>query len=368
MKFAIRDTYRPRGCRGGIGWYTLWLAEALSRELGGLDVFTQEPKAFPSCRALQDGAEFAGTRWSRGLALLRKIANPVRMMDAYDGVILPHPQEPAVRMAAGIQVLVVHDLIPLVLLDRSIKGRMHGAFFRQILPISMRRVDRIVVPSHSTKFDLLDRFELAPEKVQVIPNGFNAGLATMARGLTAGAWYPKGVPRDYLVYVGNATPHKNLRRLVQALSLVRAHLDVGLVLVGTAEPDWYQDLASVLGLEGGVAFIGCLPDADLAKVLGHARALVQPSLYEGFGMPPLEAMSVGVPVVASNIGSLPEVCGQAALYFDPYDVPSMAATLERILVDETVRHACVEEGLRQAGLFGWDIAARAFRDMIAEAA
>jgi len=364
MKFAIRDTYRPQGCRGGVGWYTLWLAEALSRELGGLDVFTQEPEAFPNCRAVQDGTGFAGAGWSRGLALLRKVANPVRMMNAYDGVILPHPQEPAVRIAAGIQVLVVHDLIPLAQPDRSIKGRMYGAFYRRLLPMSMRRVDRIVVPSHCTKSDLLDRFELAPEKVQVIPNGFNARLTTMARGLAAGAWSPQGVPRDYLIYVGNATPHKNLRRLVQALSLVRAHLDVGLVLVGTAEPDWYRGLASVLGLAGGVAFLGHLSDADLAKVLRHARALVQPSLHEGFGMPPLEAMAVGVPVAASNISSLPEVCGQAALYFDPYDVPGMATTLERILVDETVRLGCTDEGLRQAARFGWDITARKFKDMV----
>jgi len=362
-RVLIRDTYRRAQCRGGVGWYTLWLAQALSR-LDSVEVHTQEPGAYPGCRVTHAGERYAGSAARRGAALFLESVFPRRVQGSYDCIILPHPFEPTVRRGDGVQVLVVHDVIPLVLPPRSLRGLVNHVYYRLIVRAAMGRADRVVVPSEATRRDLLSFFDLATEKVRVIPNGFNTRLATLWAQAPQAA--PTSLPPRYLAYVGNGSPHKNLNRLVQALGRLHRRLDLGLAVVGAGQPDWFPELGRRLGIEGHVVFLDEVREADVAGVLGHAQALVHPSLYEGFGMPPLEAMSLGVPVAVSGTSSLPEVCGKAALYFDPLDVDDMAATIERLVTDAEVRRRCIDEGFRQAGRFSWELTAQRFLDLTSE--
>jgi glycosyltransferase involved in cell wall biosynthesis len=177
--------------------------------------------------------------------------------------------------------------------------------------------------------------------------------------------------KRYLLYVGGLSPHKNLPRLIDAL----AQLDgsrVVLVLVGdmkdvfhTHVPVMRQAIARA-GLEARVIMPGFVPDENLVYLYTRAHALVQPSLMEGFGLPAVEAMACGIPVVSSRAGSLPEVVGDAGIFFDPTDVASITEALREILADDSRRDHLARQALTRAARFSWDHAAKALRDCFEE--
>ena len=173
----------------------------------------------------------------------------------------------------------------------------------------------------------------------------------------------------FLLYVGGLSPHKNLGRLIAAWATVAdSHLDAKLVLVGdfednfTTEIDHLRAEVDRLGLEESVHLTGFVPDADLAHFYRQAEALVQPSLMEGFGLPAVEAMASGTPVLSSTAGSLPEVVGPAGWFFDPTDGAGMAATMNRLLDQPTERNRLARLALVQARQFTWTRAARLLLD------
>jgi len=170
---------------------------------------------------------------------------------------------------------------------------------------------------------------------------------------------------EYVLYVGTLQPRKNLGRLLEAVALLRKEARRGeapsLIIAG--RKGWLYDpvfqQVERLGLEGEVVFPGYVPQEDLPALLSGARLFVFPSLYEGFGLPVLEAMACGTPVVCSNVSSLPEVAGDAALLVDPLDVEGMAEAMNRLLQDEGLRAELVERGYRQVRRFSWERCARA---------
>ncbi len=164
--------------------------------------------------------------------------------------------------------------------------------------------------------------------------------------------------KPYFLYVGNAYPHKNLERLLEVFASLRADgLDAQLVLVGKMDHfyDRLRKEAAALGLlgRGDVVFYGFAEEADLAELYRRARAYVFPSLLEGFGLPPLEAMRCGTPVAAAGNSCLPEILGDAALYFDPEDAADMAKAMRTIFADETLRARLSGLGLARVGRFSW---------------
>lgn len=172
-----------------------------------------------------------------------------------------------------------------------------------------------------------------------------------------------GLSETYLLYVGTLHPRKNLVRLVQAFArFLRSSMSSDLQLVLAGQKGWLFDevFAQVrrLGLTERVVLTGYVPDADLPVLLSGALAFVFPSLYEGFGLPVLEAMACATPVVCSNVSSLPEVAGDAALLVDPLDTESLAGAIGRIVTDEGLRRTLVERGLRQIRCFSWRRCAR----------
>jgi glycosyltransferase involved in cell wall biosynthesis len=185
------------------------------------------------------------------------------------------------------------------------------------------------------------------------------------------AWFaPPDVQRPerpYLLFVGNVKPHKNLPRLLDAFDRIKADIPHDLIIVGRKEGFITVDnsvLDRITGFAGRVAFTGYVPDDALRRLYAGADALILPSLYEGFGLPPVEAMASGLPVLVSRAASLPEVCGDAALYCDPMDVADMAAQLRRVVADQPLRELLKAKGRARAGQLRWDDAAQAYEILI----
>ncbi len=223
---------------------------------------------------------------------------------------------------------------------------------------NMRRARHVIADSQATKRDLVKYCNGAPDKIHVIYPGYDRAFAPV-RDLTrlAAVRERYGLPSEYVIHVGTCQPRKNLSTLLDAFAIVaKERGDLHLALVGKRgwldEPLYAQ--AQQLGLEERVHFTGYAPRDDLPALLTAARVFVLPSLYEGFGLPVLEAMACGTPVICSNASSLPEVAGDAAMLVDPSDPRAWAEALERLLDDEPLRATLAQSGLGQVARFSWE--------------
>jgi glycosyltransferase involved in cell wall biosynthesis len=192
--------------------------------------------------------------------------------------------------------------------------------------------------------------------LRVVPSGIEPDWFSRPAGESP--W-----PRPYLVYVGNLKSHKNLPRTLVGFARIAARVPHDFLLIGAGSA---QPLAAMLDprIRSRVHFLGSLDDAGVKRHIAHASGLVLASLYEGFGLPPLEAMALGVPVLVARAASLPEVCGDAALYCDPRSVDDIALGLERLLCDASSRARLVREGPERARRFVWDDSARGTAEVI----
>ena len=217
----------------------------------------------------------------------------------------------------------------------------------------------VLADSQATRADLVARYGTSPDKITVAYPGRDEALAPVRDPSAIQAVRARyGIDGRYFLYLGTLQPRKNLSRLIAAFGRLRS--DAVLVLAG--QRGWlYQDLfAQVrrLGLEGRVYFPGYVPDQDKATLMSGALAFVFPSLYEGFGLPVLEAQACGCPVITSTTSSLPEVAGEAAVLVDPADVEGIAAALERAAADPALRATLIERGFSNVRRFSWDACAR----------
>jgi glycosyltransferase involved in cell wall biosynthesis len=218
---------------------------------------------------------------------------------------------------------------------------------------------RVIAVSQATKQDVVDLFGAAAERIDVVYNGVDAGFCPAPAAEVEAFRGSAGLPARFILHLGTLEPRKNLVRLVQAFAQVRAH-DAGqppvkLALAGGKGWDYDAIFAEVarLGLEQEVLFPGYVRDEDLAGWYRAAAVFVYPSLLEGFGLPVLEAMACGAPTVTSNLSSLPEVAGDAALLVDPTSVDALAGALLRLLADADLARELRGRGLAQAARFPW---------------
>jgi glycosyltransferase involved in cell wall biosynthesis len=244
--------------------------------------------------------------------------------------------------------------------------REFSAWYRLFTPALARRVRRIIAPSEFTRARLVERCEIDPARVAVVPLGVGLGFRPPDPEASEAlrARYP-ALRGRYVLSLGTLEPRKNLGRLFDAWrGLAGAHRDVTLAVVGAA-----GTVFAGTGFDRPpprVACLGRIDEKDLSALYGNADAFVFPSLYEGFGLPPLEAMACGAPVVASRAASVPEVVGDAAVLVDPLEVESIAEGLGRVLEDEAIRARLRRAGLQRAELFTWDAAAAGTWDVLAE--
>ncbi len=237
--------------------------------------------------------------------------------------------------------------------------------------LSCRAARRVIADSQSTARDLMHEYRVAPHKITVVYPGVNPAMARadgMAQEVVRRRY---GLARPFLLYLGTIQPRKNLSRLIEAFArLPRDVGNVDLALVGGT--GWLVGevfrRVGELGLEDRVHFLGYVPDGDLPALLSAAECFVMPSLYEGFGLPVLEAMACGTPVVCSDASSLPEAAGDAALYFSPHDTDGMAEAMARMLTDTGLRQTLVERGYAHVRRFSWERTSSQVLDVLVEAA
>jgi glycosyltransferase involved in cell wall biosynthesis len=240
------------------------------------------------------------------------------------------------------QVITVHDLIPLLLREHD---PVETLFHRFVVRSAVRRCPAVITPSRHTASLLQEHLGVPQERCHPIPHGIQAGFF-------AGPSPEQYQDAPYILYVGRLGATKNVQRLIEAFERIQGKISHRLILAGEGERP-----PTTLPPHR-VTFKGHVPFQELIELYRHASLFVFPSLYEGFGLPPLEAMASGCPVVVSRAGSLPEVCGEAALYVDPYDVGSISQGMHRVLTDDGLQENLIARGLEQARLYTWERSAR----------
>jgi glycosyltransferase involved in cell wall biosynthesis len=269
----------------------------------------------------------------------------------------PHYNFPI--LARGRLVVTVHDLLHIAH-PEYVRGTHRRLYARAMFSRLRRQAGAIIVDSRFTADELVRLVGVDHRRVTVIHLGVDAAwFAPPAAGSAR--------PRPYFLYVGNIKPHKNLRVLVEAFGRVRNSLPHDLVIAGRREGLLGGDdtvLAAAAAFGDRIHFAGEVGESTLRELVAYTEALVIPSRYEGFGLPALEAMAAGAPVVVSNAGSLPEVCGSAALYFDPDDVTSLAGHLLRIARDPVLREDLSAAGRTHARGFTWERCADLTREVL----
>ena len=236
-----------------------------------------------------------------------------------------------------------------------------------------RRAEFVIADSAATQADLIRAYGVDERKIRVIHLGRDESLAPVRDAqVLAEVQARYGIAAHYVLYVGTLQPRKNLARLIEAFArAAAAPAFAGIQLVLAGKKGWlYDDLfAQVerMGLAGRVIFPGYIDDADLPALLSGAPAFVFPSLYEGFGIPVLEAGACGVPVITSNTSSLPEVAGDAALLVDPHDVDAIAEAMTRLVTGEALRADLSWRGLANVQRFSWEKCARETLAVLLEA-
>jgi len=259
----------------------------------------------------------------------------------------------------GKFVVTIHDLIPLWF--KNIRGlghffvyRIKEFFYKIVLQRAVKKARLMIVVSEKTKNDLIDILKVPAEKIFVTYEGASP---LFKKVIDERVYHKFSLTRHYFLYVGNAYPHKNLRNLILAFNkLVKEyHLDTQLVLVGKRDY-FYQKLAEEakeLNLGPRLVFTDYLNDEELAALYSQASLFIFPSLSEGFGLPPLEAMMCGVPVAASKIPVLKEVLGEAAFYFNPLDVDEMAEKIYHLYHDQNLKNRLILKGYEQVKKYSW---------------
>ena len=257
------------------------------------------------------------------------------------------------------QILMVHDLIALKYPELNPKWQY---YYRYILPLILKRCQRIICISEHTKKDLIEVFKLDPQAIEVVYLGFDRNLFFPQPNSNILVKY--GLNK-YFLYVGDMRFYKNLGRCLEAFNRL-PDKDCQFVITGKKDRFFYPEIerqTKQLEAKDRIIFLDYVPTVDLPQLYSAAQSLVFASLYEGFGLPVLEAMACGCPVITSNSTSIPEVGGDAVLYVDPEDVDSIAKAMSNILDRSDLRRDLSQRGIDRAKLFSWEKTAKDIRQI-----
>jgi glycosyltransferase involved in cell wall biosynthesis len=374
MKIAI-DTIPLLSPLTGVGYYTYQIAKAL-REIDSTHEFAyfygyyspnlispgEHPKSFYRLKEAVRKVPFLGTAvrnfkdWGNYLSS--------RQFDLYF-----EPNFIPLKMPAKRTVVTVLDFSFARFPEWHSKDKVR--YFRKHFWKKISRADRIIVISDFIKNEAIHSFGFPEDQLTTIHLGFDQSIFRV---------YPREdllavknkyrLPENFILFVGSIEPRKNLQNLLRAYMDLEESVrkELKLVLVGFKGWENEEIVSFIKKLKSDVFYLGYVPEVELGKIYNLAKLFVYPSLYEGFGLPPLEAMACGCPVVVSNAASLPEVCGDAAFYIDPHDVHSIVQGLNQVLTDEAQRGFLRVRGMERAKLFSWGKAAmehlRVFEQLI----
>jgi glycosyltransferase involved in cell wall biosynthesis len=282
-----------------------------------------------------------------------------------DLVCFPHFNVPF--FYRGPFILTIHDLLLRRYPSRRastlgpVKYWFKNLAYRLIIVSAIKRAQKVIAVSQFTKSEILKYYpKISPGKIVVIYEGLSQLEVDSGQKLDDNEVLLRyNITKPFLLYVGNAYPHKNLEKLLLVFQKIMADFSGQLVLVGNKDYFYFclEERAKKIGLPlDQILFLGYVPDAELACLYRQAMVYVFPSLYEGFGLPPLEAMNYGLPVVASDIPCLREVCGQAIEYFDPQDTDSVVEKINLVLNNELRREGLKQLGFEQVKKYNWSLA------------
>lgn len=360
MRILVNGLFLIPNRVGGSETYLRGLLSALSQvDRENEYVLCVGPEAADTFTRLNDGWRVTvspmGSTWRPGRLALEQTWLP-RVASVVRADILHSTGYTAPLMSDAIRITNIHDMnYKRHPEDLAVSERL---VYTTLIPLVARRSKRILALTESARSDILRWTPARPAQVVVA----HAGVRTLWPGdprLDHVRLTEAGVKEPYIVTVAAAYPHKNLRRLVTAFPLrTRNEEQVRLVLVGLRGRADHAIRRAMAGREPLISILGWVDDALLASLYRRAVALAFPSLYEGFGLPILEAMSLGTPVVTSGFGAMAEVAEDAAELVDPYDVGSIRAGLERVVNDQRRRDELSERGLQRAAQFSWTETAR----------
>jgi glycosyltransferase involved in cell wall biosynthesis len=353
----------------GIGTYI----RNLLRQLARLDRETEfvilcRPEDVAVVAAL--GENFRAVRETAGnYSLAEQVRIPLALRR--EGVTLFHAPHYVLPPLVGCRsVVTIHDCIHLMF-PQYLPNRIALGYARTSIRLAARMATRVMTVSESSKRDILRFVDTTPEKIDVIYNAYDERFGDEPLEADVVRVRERYQLHDeFVLYAGNVKPHKNLERLIEAFDLLRkSGLDhLKLVMIGD-DISKYTALRRAVHrhqLHKYVRFLGYLPEETLAVMYRLAGVFVFPSLYEGFGLPPLEAMASGTPVVTSNVSSLPEVAGGAAVLVDPYDPRAIADGITSILTNEGLRADLRRRGLARAKQFSWEQSMQRVHDIYRE--
>ncbi len=284
-----------------------------------------------------------------------------RLIPSCDIFWSPHYNVPLLPIRARKRLVTIHDVFHLAFYETLTFKQKRYAYLA--FRAAARRSNRIITVSDFSKSEIVKHLKVSPAKVAMIYNGVNHALFRPIRDEAQRQQVTRRyqLPGRFMLYVGNVKPHKNLRSLVEAFAQIKDQMpDLWLVVAGrkegfiTGESELFSLIRQDEALSRRIIFTGFVAAKDLPVLYSLAGLFVFPSLYEGFGLPPLEAMACGCPALVSNRASMPESCGKAAWYTDPEDTGQMAQKIrEAFSLTEEQRQAWVAAGIRQASQFTW---------------
>lgn len=354
---------------GGIGRYTRELLSAVlqTNERFHFSIFSAKPDRPLPVQPLQfdhDHVRFKqlplSPRWLYRIWYRLRLPIPVQLFTG--GVDLFHsPDFVLPPVAANIPTLLtVHDL-SFVYYPETFTSSL-VAYLNRVVPWSVKRATHVLADSVATKQDLMTLYETPEDKISVLYSGVNARFAPVRNAdqlQTVRAKYALG-EAPFILTVGTLQPRKNIQMLVQSFKPLAGESDIQLIVAGGKGWLYEQLLDGVqrAGLQERVQFIGFVEDADLPALYSAADVFAFPSIYEGFGLPILEAMACGTPVLASNSSSLPEVTGEAGVLIAPDDEAAWTHWLRRVREDEALREKLIARGRERTQDFSWEDSAR----------
>lgn len=273
----------------------------------------------------------------------------------------PHYNVPILPIKAKKRLVTIHDVYHLAYLQSlSLKQKLYAKIMMQA---AVQKSCHIITVSQFSKKEIVKYTPCSPDKISVIHNGINHDhfRSISDNGLLQAVREKYKLPENFILFVGNVKPHKNLITLIHAFDKIKSSIPHELVIVGkkegfiTNDNKVFDRITQDKSLEEKIHFTGFVDDEDLPLIYNLADLFVFPSLYEGFGLPPLEAMACGCPTLVSNMASMPEICGPNAYYTDPMDANQMADNIQKVInAPQEKKAKMIKSGLQQAASYTWD--------------
>lgn len=342
---------------GGIGRYTRGLIRTLIQNGYHPAVLEAGKSSFIGNTFPLPGASLLPSLMTVGQVEIAWIAKQQHLALIHDpNGVLPLGLAPTKRVAT------IHDAIPFIYPQTS--TFLDRLIYTKWLPVVASRMHAITTVSQHSKSDLIQFLNINPEIISVVPSAYTADYHPMKPEEIAPVLSRLSISPPYILYVGSLEPRKNLVRLLEAFSLCQELIinqHYKLVIVGARnflKSSPVVNTVEKLSLNQHVHFTGFVPEPDLPALYCGADLFVFPSIYEGFGLPVLEAMACGTPVITSNTSSLPEVAGEAAILVDPYNIQQIAQAMQQVLTNPELAADLRQRGLENAAKYSWERTAR----------